>query len=245
MLSATALPASAASAQTALYGNLPPNTDPSAYNYLQVSSQGPLYSSFLSSSSAVLTDVKVYLTLADSPAGGSVAVGLFGDSTTCSTGPAHCPGTLIQQIGTVSDSQVTAAGAYDIPVNPGISLSANTRYWIGMNSSSSEIEWALTGSLAGTGDIANEYYCYYQSNVGLTAVPGRPQPRTASYWLTCQYNSTPYEFEEIVDPFVMQVSGSPNTSAAPTLSLTGILVLTLLLAASAVLFLRRSRPAAN
>ena len=189
--------------------------------------------------SMMLSDLRVYLALAGSPAGGSVTVTLYGDSTSCSNSP-HCPNlTNSQPIGTVSDSNVASTGGItDLPVNPGISLSANTRYWIGMSSGSSQIEWAYTGSVAGTGDISSEYYCYYQSSSRPTAVPGRPQPRSAADSLVCYANSTE-------DPFIMQVTVSSSAATVPALSFAGIVALTLLLAASAVLFLRRSQRAVN
>jgi hypothetical protein len=145
---------------------------------------GPLYVSFSTGASAVnLTDVMALLAnpaaaaaikagvpsvgksapgrrrlapkllAAINPSSGTV-VGLFSDN---STGP----GTLIQTIGTLPDSSLPPAGTsalIDFPVSPSVTLSANTRYWIGFFSASgspARLDW--TEDTSGTG-VASEFH---------------------------------------------------------------------------------------
>jgi hypothetical protein len=223
ILSAVAAFSSAANAQTVLYDN----HQDAITAYYSVGSQGPLYNSFSTgSSTALLTDVKLSLETLSGVGSTSMTVGLYADSSSF-------PGAQIQVIGTLN---VGAPGLYDFPVNPAISLNANTRYWIGVSGPGNSIAgWAWTGNTSGTGNIANEFYCYSSVVSRPTAVPGRPQARGASVSFGCYSNG------ETQDPFLMTVTAG-SAAAAPALSFTGITVLALLLAASAVLFLRRNQP---
>jgi hypothetical protein len=153
-----------------------------------------------------------------------MTVGLYADSSSF-------PGA--QVIGTLS---VGAQGIYDFPVNPGISLNPNTRYWIGVSGLGNSVAgWASTGSTAGTGNIANEFYCYSSVVSRPTAIPGSPPARGACVSLGRDSNGA------TVDPFLMTVTAG-SAAAAPALSFTGITVLALLLAASAASFLRWNHP---
>jgi len=221
ILGCVALICSAANAQTVVFGNL----NAPLKGYLGI---GPLYASFSTGSSATaLTDVQLNLEFLDGD-GAGFSVGLYADSNTT-------PGNLIQTIGSMTDSSISDSGAtYNFPVSPGIALAANTRYWIGLSSDSgSNTGWEVTGSSAGTGAIASEFYC--------VEIP-QPQPRHAS---RPQPRGIPNGcYPNTTDPFVMQVTVTPQTStpSAPALSFTGIMLLSLLLAASAATFLRRTQP---
>jgi len=215
---------SAASAQTVLYGNL--NATINGYTGV-----GPLFNSFSTGSAALnLTDVKVVME-SNHSIGGTFTVGLYADNSTY-------PGNLLATLGTLNDSTLATVpgGTYDLAVSPGIALTANTRYWIGMVASGGgtiSSSWATTNSSNGTGNIGNEYSCQLAESNRPTSLT--PKPHGASVVLQCTSNT--------VDPFIMQVTATASTSsaaAAPALSFTGITVLGLLLAASAVLFLRRS-----
>jgi hypothetical protein len=220
ILSCAALSIAAANAQTVLFGNL----NSSVKGYFPI---GPIYASFSTGSSAVnLTDVKLQLEFLDgAPMGFSV--GLYADSSTT-------PGGLIETIGSMNDSAISGNGAaYDFPVSPGIALAVNTRYWIGLsanNGEGSNTGWALTGSTSGTGDISSEFYCI---ELPQQTSEDRHSARPRGIPNGCYPNTN--------DPFVMQVTATP-IATVPTLSFTGITLLSLLLAASAATFLRRSQP---
>jgi hypothetical protein len=90
-----------------------------------------------------LTDVKVVLN-GNNTDNGSLSVGLFSDSSTS-------PGGLLDHIGSLSDSSLTANCdcIYDFPVLP-FALTANTRYWIGLSTSNgSSANWAIEGPFLG------------------------------------------------------------------------------------------------
>ena len=153
---------------------------------------GPLGESFSTGASAVsLTDVMVKLNIAQNdtttealinrragfprlrPAassGAAVTIALYSNNVLR-------PGTLLAQLGTVPDSSLPASGAYqnfDIPVNPPISLTANTRYWILITSSNNSVAaWAWTTDVSGIGS-ANEYTFFNSGvfpNVGVSDGP--------------------------------------------------------------------------
>jgi len=223
ILGCVLLAAAAANAQTVVFGNL--NSQIKGYFPI-----GPIYASFSTGSGAVnLTDVQLKLESLDGMPNG-FSVGLYADSSTT-------PGNLIQTLGSMQDSAISGSGAtYDFPVSPGIALAPNTRYWIGLASGTgSATGWALTGSTAGTGAIASEFYCI--------ELPDEEQP-------TARHAARPRGipdgcFPNTQDPFVMQVTVSTAAASAPALSFTGITLLSLLLAASAGIFLRRSQPRAS
>jgi len=230
MLGCVALLASGANAQTVLYGNLSDHIN----GYTGI---GPLYNSFSTGSAALLlTDVKVWVELTRSGTTGSFTVALYADNNTF-------PGTQLATIGSMNDTSIaTSPGqVYDFPVSPGVALTPNTRYWIGMTQSgatATSTGWAFTGSTAGTGNIANEFSCDLEETSAETSTINRRSLRAhgGPEALTCNPNGT---------PDLMQVTASPSTTpppaaTVPTLSFTGVTVLGLLLAASAVLFLRRS-----
>jgi len=85
----------------------------------------------------------------------------------------------------------------------------------------SDIFWASTTSTSGSGNIGNEYFCYSQV-VGETSASRGPNPRGISRREVCNSNAT--------DPFLMQVTASAPALTVPDLSLTGMAVLSILLA---------------
>ena len=186
---------------------------------------GPIYESFSTGSTAAqLTQVQVVLGLEDSPSG-TFTFALYADSSAT-------PGGLIQTIATEPDSYIaTQGGTYTFSVSPTIALTANTRYWIGLTGSDSEAEWANTNSNSGSG-VSGQYTCFlYQ------LVVNHPSPNLRSHLIEdgC--------YQNVVDPFLMSVTATTQAVAsAPALSFGGMLALSLMLAASAALLLRRSAP---
>jgi hypothetical protein len=91
-----------------------------------------------------LNDVQVRLQ-GDNKGTGSVSVDLYADS-------ASTPGGLLWHIGSVSDNKLpfSGPGVFDLPILP-FTLTASTRYWIGLSSSDgSHAFWDL--GLTGPGD---------------------------------------------------------------------------------------------
>ena len=179
-----------------------------------VTLSGPLGESFSTGASAVsLTDVMVKLNIpqnnselgdnaltrrragsagsallkpAASSGGGLVTIALFSNN-------GLRPGTQVAQLGTVPDTSLPPSGTlrnFDIPVNPPIPLTPNTRYWIMVTSSNDSIAgFAWTADTSGIGSPANEYYFLNSgvySNVGqfngpyqiqvTAATPATPAP---------------------------------------------------------------------
>jgi uncharacterized protein (TIGR03437 family) len=174
---------------------------------------GPLGESFSTGASAMsLTDVMVKLNIAQNnstfdtasrmrragsrsllkPAAsssGAVTIALYSNN-------GLRPGTLVAQLGTVSDSSLPSGGAsqnFDLPVNPPIALTPNTMYWILLTASNNSIAgWAWTTDTTGAGG-ANEYTFYdggvypnvgqfdgpYQMRV-TAAAPATPAPTVTS-----------------------------------------------------------------
>jgi len=100
----------------------------------------------------VLDDVKADLLLVGSPTG-MLDIALYSDS-------ANAPGSLLESIGTIDDSSLTATPAiYDFPVSP-ITL-APGEYWFGITSAgsptdNSDAAWVMTNDLSG--GVGSQYY---------------------------------------------------------------------------------------
>ena len=213
-LGSAALMAYSANGQTVLYGNL----NAAAGSYLGVSGSGPLCNSFTGAAGLSLSDAKVYVSL-DNNAAASFTVALYADSN-------KVPGAQIKAIGPMSDSSVASPGVYDFAVNPGIALSPNIRYWIGLSSAKSSVaSWAWTTSAAGTGNIASEYDCDHPiigtggGDGGLTSVGSGKSalPRGAASSLTCSVNGAQFPMQ------VTAASAAPTPAVAvPALSFYGM-----------------------
>src|SRR5581483_4195163 len=128
----------------------------------------PQYQSFSTPGSVfLLADVQLLLTGPGSSDTASFTVGLYADSSTS-------PGTLLNTLGTLTDNSVPGSGftIEDFSFSP-ISLSANTRYWIGISSSNGSLaEWSLGfGPTAGDVGVAGEF-TDDSGSVSSTAFPG-------------------------------------------------------------------------
>lgn len=142
LMSCSLLPA-AASAEV-LYDNLGfPSVDADG-----ALAHGPLYDSFSTVGSTTLTDISVLIG-ADNPAdGGTFTIGLYSDSSTS-------PGSLLDS-NTFMDSALTTSLAV-LSESVSYSLSAGTRYWIGISSSDGSVFWSYDADASGIG-VAGEYY---------------------------------------------------------------------------------------
>jgi hypothetical protein len=133
-----------------LYDNLTPGVSSAG-----VASAGNLrlYDSFsTSSSSETLNGVQLDLSGLNAP--GTLTVALFGDSSTA-------PGTLIANLGTISDSSIgSGVNDYTLSLSSTPLLAADTRYWIGLSDNSADtVQWSYAASDAGTG-VSTEYNDY-------------------------------------------------------------------------------------
>ena len=115
----------------------------------------PTYASFSTgAATGDLTGLEMELSSSSPSDGYSLAVGLYADNATS-------PGTLITSLGTVADSSLATSPALvtiSLTANP--SLSANTRYWIGLSVitvNPTFTSWYFEDPDSGTG-VAGEYY---------------------------------------------------------------------------------------
>jgi hypothetical protein len=158
------------------------------YNNINAVSAGaapvdPLADSFtVGVSGLTLGDVKLDLESTTPSDGGSITIELLNDSSAS-------PGTLLDTIGTLLDSQLTTSIAtYTFPVSPPVALTSG-RYWIeivGSTSPESSAEWSYTSDLSGQG-VSTEY----------------------NY---ISYAGTPVEANTSRDPFQMEVDPVPEPS---------------------------------
>lgn len=132
---------------TLLYNNL--NSTNSGAD--GVTSFGPLGDSFSTGAGGfALGDVKLLL-LGDSTTSGSISVDLFSDNSTS-------PGTLLQNIGSLSDSSLTSSlSVFDFSLGLSYALAANTRYWIVVSSTDSSAQWGWSLDNSALG-VAGEYF---------------------------------------------------------------------------------------
>ncbi|HEY7096656.1 MAG TPA: cytochrome c peroxidase [Terriglobales bacterium] len=94
--------------------------------------------------------IALTLLLAGSASAGSITIGLYTDSSTS-------PGALLTVIGSRGDSQLTSSPVDDLPLLTPFSLTAGTRYWIGISTSDNSLAgWGFTGDMSGI-DVASEY----------------------------------------------------------------------------------------
>ena len=145
----------------------------------------PLFNSFSTGPSGFnLVDVKLLLTGRPSP--GSLSVSVYSDSSTL-------PGTPLLTIGTLSDNALPSTlSAVDFALGSPYALSANTRYWLVLDSlNSTNIStvlwsWSLDQSAVG---VAGEYFGHesvaflntvgpYQ--IGLSGTSAAPDPPPTS-----------------------------------------------------------------
>ncbi len=119
---------------------------------------GPIAESFSTGSSSLdLVDVIVNLTDGGSLGSGVTTFSLFSNDPSGVGGPV--PGTLLAEIGSVNDSQLSSAFEdFNITLANPFVLASNTRYWIELNSSSSSVaQWAYTFNGSGIG-VASQFF---------------------------------------------------------------------------------------
>lgn len=131
-----------------LYDNLYSNNDGSD----PLTGWGPpLFDSFSTGPSGFyLSDVKLLLS-GDPASSSSFSVAIYSDSSTA-------PGTLLLNIGTVSDNALSSSlSVVDFALAP-YALAANTRYWLELNSADqSTLYWGWSSDQSALG-VAGEYF---------------------------------------------------------------------------------------
>ena len=110
---------------------------------------GPLYASFSTVGANTLTDVSLLIGADNPNDGGTFTIGLFSDSSTS-------PGSLLTALGTFDDFQLSSSLAV-FSDSVSYSLSAGTRYWIGISSSDGSVYWSYEADDLGLG-VAGEFY---------------------------------------------------------------------------------------
>ncbi|MDR3436368.1 choice-of-anchor R domain-containing protein [Telmatospirillum sp.] len=118
----------------------------------EVISADPLYASFSTgASSAVLTEVDLLLDVAQYAKSGTglVTIGLYADATLA-------PGALLTTIANQVSETVSGSTVVDFFLSSGYDLTADTRYWIGVTSSTTSLNWDWNQNTGGTG-VAGEY----------------------------------------------------------------------------------------
>lgn len=165
-----------------LYDNLSAATGVFTVNFISSPPQGagPIYDSFSTLGSPFsFMHLQLVVGLDNRAPVGSFDVALYHDSGS------NTPGSLAQDIATVLDSALSPTlGVVSISV-PAITLAANTRYWIGLNSQNTNAGWYWSNDISGPG-VANEFECIFDG---------------------CAPN--------IAGPFLMQVSGVEEATPLP------------------------------
>jgi hypothetical protein len=145
---------------------------------------GPLYDSFNSGPGGLLSDVQILIS-GDGTSSGAFSLDLFADNLTS-------PGALVGNIALVPDASLTTdpSLADFVTTTLGISLPADTRYWIGLSvfgSSGTTAAWSWSSDTSGpgvdsefvanvTGVYANDSFAPYQMSVTMTT----PEPASLS-----------------------------------------------------------------
>lgn len=120
-------------------------------------------------------------------ANASITVALFSDA-------GQRPGQMLATLGTLADTSLPTSQQYqnfDFPLNQPYTLSPNTRYWIGIaTTSDSEAAWAYTDNTSGVG-VGTEFLEYagkvypsngdaYQMQITTATPPSTPAPTLTS-----------------------------------------------------------------
>ena len=142
-----------------LYDNLYSTTtgaDPLATNAIF---GGPLADSFSTGAAGFsLADVQLLLQ-GNSSSSGSLSVGLYSDNATS-------PGTLLYNIGFLSDSSLTSAlSVFDFPLASPYSLAPSTRYWLFVAGGTSSALWGWSLDQSALG-VSGEYFYNVEYGVG-------------------------------------------------------------------------------
>ncbi len=123
-----------------------------------------LADSFSTGASPVnLVDVQVVLSLNSDPPNPSTVVQLLSDNSTS-------PGSVLTTIGSINDSSLSGTPTvYDFPLSTPFALAADTRYWIGLSTSTgSNAVWSFSYDTSGVG-VGSEYFA---SGNGVSANAG-------------------------------------------------------------------------
>ena len=119
--------------------------------------EGPLYDSFSTGtgSSFLLTSVQLLVSKSGGSSG-TTSIGIYNNDA--GTSPPS-PGSLFATIGTVTDSSLSGtASVWNVSLGSPLSLTASTRYWVGLSTSNNaSMQWWYASSNAGTG-VADEYF---------------------------------------------------------------------------------------
>ncbi len=165
-----------------------------------VASNTTLAQSFSTGSSAVtFTDLKLLLDATTPADGGATLVYLLADN-------AASPGAQLDTLGNILDSSLgTSPTTVDLSVSPGISLAANTRYWIELspnllqsdqiNIAAGSAEWNYAPPSGADTGVLGEYYdigggvpnlaegSAYQMAITAGSAVTQPVPEPASFAL--------------------------------------------------------------
>jgi len=153
---------------------------------------GPDYNSFSTGSSAFLLDAVSVLVRGNAASGGTFNLSLYSDN-------ASTPGAVFFDLGSYSDSVLNASlTAFAASFAP-VALAANARYWVGLTTTDSSIEWSFDADNSGVG-VANEFYATpkgvfsnadifgggepYQMSVAGTPVAATPLPASLVLFAT-------------------------------------------------------------
>ena len=174
-----------------------------------IAQYGPLDQSFSTGASpGALSDVMIKFGVADlRGSGGSITIALYSDAGTR-------PGQMLVQIGTLADTSLPTSQQYqnfDFPLSQPYALSPNTRYWIGLSTTSaSEAAWAYTNNTSGVG-VATEYL-YYN---------GKVYPSNGDAYQLQVTSATPTTAAPTVTSVVDQAAGTTNLTPGMPVSVTG------------------------
>jgi hypothetical protein len=115
-----------------------------------VATFGPLADSFSTTAATTLVDVK-FLLSGDPTVQGTTSVFLLNDASTS-------PGSVIAQLGTISDSSLTTSlSVQDVSGFAPVALAAGTRFWIELSSSNTSAQWSFSSDTTGPG-VAGEFF---------------------------------------------------------------------------------------
>jgi len=158
-----------------LYDNLSAATDDVEF----ASNFGPLYDSFSTGSPTDNLNVTVLIAASDPNDGGTFQISLLTDNPP-GLGSAQ-PGSLISASAAFGDNLLSSTSLTPFSVSfASLSLDANTRYWIELESTGS-VAWAWSFDITGTG-VPNEFFANsdgvftnedgpYQMRVATTPIP--------------------------------------------------------------------------
>lgn len=142
-----------------------PGVPPSNPNPDPLSGDGPQYASFSTGdaySGLTLSDVKLLLSH-NNGTPDSFTVSLVSDNGS------NSPGTSLATLGNFSDGSLNSSPtAFDVS-GLSIALAANTRYWIEVSGSASNLSWSFAKDDTGVG-ITSEFSAYYNGG-GYTTAP--------------------------------------------------------------------------